>query len=237
MSKLRLPIFISILFNMLVLLATSCSQKNNTSQNFNPSEIDKSWATGVPCEAPCWYGLTPGLSTLQELSEKVGQMSFINESGIRTDQYERWNGVTMEQIHTIHVPCINPVNQTCAFLYAKENQIIDEIILLPNYEITFIDFVSEFGNPDFIAYNRSTVEAKGCSVSLIWKTRMTGISFEEERYLLPFGNDLCDKVRNAGNKVPPELPVQTIVYRHMNSMDTLLNDPDLIKWQGFREGK
>lgn len=36
-------------------------------ETLDPHEIDISLLTGEPCEPPCWYGITPGLTTDEEM--------------------------------------------------------------------------------------------------------------------------------------------------------------------------
>jgi hypothetical protein len=232
MFKLKLINYHKIITVLLIILTASCGQNNQSEVLLDPSEMDKSWETGQPCVAPCWHGLIPGLSPANIVLEKTQNLTFIDAQRISENQYERWNGKTMELITTLDLPCKNPPNLSCAYIQIKKN-IVSEIIIWPNYSVTFQEFVKNYGNPDAFSLSRMDVEAKGCTVSLFWESRMTGISYKEERYPLLFGEDICDKIKKTGNKIPPELPIQWIIYRQDSVMDELMRDPGLINWVGF----
>jgi len=48
---------------------------STTACNTSKSEIDSGLFTGHPCEAPCWQGLTPGLSSIQDVEQFVNTLN------------------------------------------------------------------------------------------------------------------------------------------------------------------
>ena len=89
--------------------------------------------------------------------------------------------------------------------------------------------VDKLGNPDFVEATAVTPEIIDCRVSLIWMGRQMVIGYYEQKTL--FGMNLCDTVRQAGNKPSSNLIVQDIMYEMPEALEANIND--YAKWSGF----
>lgn len=50
------------------------------------AEPDRSILTGLPCAAPCWYGITPGISDLEEVRKSLATNPHVDQANIREQQ-------------------------------------------------------------------------------------------------------------------------------------------------------
>jgi hypothetical protein len=57
-----------------------------------PPPLDTSFLTGDPCEPPCWQGLTPGVSTEDEVEEFLGSSKLVEQSSIFRGEVTRDRG-------------------------------------------------------------------------------------------------------------------------------------------------
>ena len=57
-----------------------------------PPPLDTSLLTGEPCGPPCWQGLTPGESTLEEVNEFLRSSQLVDQSSIFRGQVTRGRG-------------------------------------------------------------------------------------------------------------------------------------------------
>ncbi len=52
-------------------------------ETLDPQEVDLSLLTGEPCEPPCWYGITPGLTRDEEMAAILEGLPFFEADTIR----------------------------------------------------------------------------------------------------------------------------------------------------------
>jgi hypothetical protein len=52
-------------------------------ETLDPDEIDTSLLTGEPCESPCWHGITPGLTTDEEMVAILEELPFFEADTLR----------------------------------------------------------------------------------------------------------------------------------------------------------
>ncbi len=84
-----------------ILLSSACGQKSDTAAQ--PASINRGLVSGEPCKPPCWEGLTPGVSTEEEIQQRLqqlqksGQISAFSCSGgqcLVTRTPDSWSGAT-----------------------------------------------------------------------------------------------------------------------------------------------
>jgi len=210
----------------------SCGQYNqNKALATNPTDIDKSWLTGQPCQAPCWYGLIPGTSTKNDVIEKTKHLSFINSLGIEESQHSRWNGKFDEIIKTVNLPCINPKNQSCTNIELKED-VIDSIMIFPNFNITFKEAVESIGTPDLIYYSPKNPEVKDCRLGMVWSNQKLDVTYYQNNTGL-FKESLCDLIKKNDEKIPSNLVIQEIIYWDENMFSENIKNGSFHQWNGF----
>jgi len=210
MYKNRLVISISVL----CMLLASCSVRNisitRSETTQDPNLYDRSWLSGIPCDAPCWYGLQPGISTKKDLIATLQKLPFVTPNTMVEEASSRWNDTDKlwVPVQVIKVDCVEPPF-TCLY-FEFEEDILTLFKLSPNYDITFSQVVSNLGAPEGITYARKNPEGKGCFVSLLWVKRQVVVTHVEDDHI--FGDDLCDTISKSENKMVSELLVYDVTY-------------------------
>jgi hypothetical protein len=57
-----------------------------------PPPVDRSLLTGEPCQPPCWQGLTPGVSTQEEVEEFLRTSELVDQTSIFRGEVTRGRG-------------------------------------------------------------------------------------------------------------------------------------------------
>ena len=199
-----------------------------------PSLMDQSILTDTPCAAPCWYGLELGKSTKADALATAHTLSFIDpkEFPEKPEYYMYWDGSKNVQTPGtfVHLRCRQP-DQTCASLLFV-NDLLKEILIAPNYDLTFGEVVAHLGAPDYIQFSPISVSSPLCSVGLTWKQRGIKVGSGEAN-----NNQVRCNTVHKDPRVDRNLPVQQIMYALPENI-ALAAVPDSAggePWAGFLE--
>lgn len=134
-----------------------------------PEQVDKSPFTGVPCAAPCWYGLEVGVSTESDVISTLPTLTFVDQKTIRMNRKPSVPDYFIEEYGPgvkIVGNCVN-VKKTCLEITVSNN-LLQQIILSLNYEIMQEEAIKYLGNPDYVGYGRLSYERVMCEVYFVW---------------------------------------------------------------------
>jgi hypothetical protein len=229
----RLAFYLNV-STILITLITSCSPNDEfvDQKVTDLDHMDLSWMTGVPCSAPCWYGLEPGKSQKTEAISILKELPFINADSM--NEMDTWirDFSQPENIagQSVWFNCKEPADRHCVYLEFAEDTLFD-FLITPNYEVTFKQAVERIGEPDGLSYVRANVEMKGCYVSIIWVKHQMTINHYEKRHT--FGKDLCDRINEADNKMIPDLLIHDISYIQESWVNELWTRSNFKEWNGF----
>jgi hypothetical protein len=182
------------------------------------TEVDRSFLTKIPCAAPCWYGLTPGVSVLDDVYNVLEQLPFIEKNSI-IEKEAYW--LNDENALFITYGCIYDTSQKsgCGNLTIYNGKLLS-INMRIAYELRFKDVVTQIGNPSYASY---FMEIDGCRISLIWNTKNISAT-SKQRSECPSQN----------TKVNADFTVSTLTYSE-HSGDILENCKICFPWEGFLE--
>lgn len=190
-----------------------------------PEYRNQSWWPGEnSCSAPCWQGLTLEKSTKAETLEVLKKQTYLQVDENRFEE-------DVQNKSSADLSCLQPDGQICVTVFFKSNSLVD-LKLLPNYPLTFKDVVEKMGPPDGFRTDKKAADAPGCDVYLVWKKKRMAIAFYETWHPYPFYKDYCDIVREAGNKIPPSLPVVEIRYLNEEALRDFTSFA-YRTWRGF----
>jgi hypothetical protein len=219
------------------LLIASCSLTNEGSEPtarvvINPSMKDTSWLTGVPCKLPCWYGITVGISTKEEVLSSIQSLSFIDFSSSVENESQYWDPRTgiVEPSQLMSIPCMQPIDHICTQMFFVDN-VLMEIILIPNFQISFGEVVKEIGEPDYLTARPVYPEVENCYVRLIWVDRQMMISN------FYYGNkhdiDLCEYISDNDYRPPKDLLVESVWIEIQEFYNEIPIPGEDFIWGGF----
>lgn len=166
---------------------------------------DDSVVTGEPCAAPCWQGLTPGVSTWAEAeeilaaNELVPDLEIIDNNG---GKVALWSSEAGSE-------CCNAGSMT------GEN--LDYIQLLIASDVTVGELIETYGEPDLIRATPLSFDYS--AVTLIW-SELPFVAIAEVE------GDL-DALISADNQV------FQLIYLTDDVITIFAERPDVIPWQGY----
>lgn len=232
MFKKQSIIYLSLL-GIGLLLASSCSSATPitkpTRAVLEPELMDKSWLTGTPCEAPCWYGLELGKSTYSEVLITIKSLSFLNPARFNENNwdYPDYESGEFYPGKMVSIDCKTPNYHVCVSMRFKEDTLEDLFIDL-NYDIQLGEVVEILGEPDGFSATPTGVEDHDCLLKLYWLERRIIIFHHQNRDELP---DLCQIIKDNENLIPSDLLVDTVNYFQENYIEYFINQ--LQDWKGF----
>jgi hypothetical protein len=224
----RLPIILKLVIVIAIAsVLFSCTPKAVNFETLDPNYYDQSWLTGKPCAAPCWYGLEPGVSTRQESNSTVEHLAFIND-----------NTKTITDTFGSTFFCKQPQEFNCVNM-GFENDTLEDIYFVPNYQITFEQAVGKLGKPDGILVQAMYPDAGGCKLQVVWNNKRLVLNYETGIIsIFTLGQSINDKLcENEGNlPLPKGILVQRVEILVPSEIKSLIQDYSPKPWKGF-EGK
>jgi hypothetical protein len=228
MSMNRLPIMLKLVFVIAIAsVLFSCTPNAVDLGKLDPNTYDQSWLTGKPCTAPCWYGLEPGVSTRQDSIKTVQQLPFISTNGIMSSN-ATW-------IDELSFPCKKPLNAYygCIDLVFKNN-VLDEIDINPNYQITFEQAIEKLGSPDGFFVVQIDPGGGRCVLQVMWKNkRLILLKQDSVQGIFSSRENLCDQIHHYGGKLPKDMFIDGDGVKIYSPSIIELLQSDFQSWEGF----
>jgi hypothetical protein len=128
--------------------------------------VDTSLLTGEPCEPPCWQGLTPGLSTEEQVNEFLRTSPFVQRTTIYRGSVTRGAeivGVSIDWLSTANVQGARAINSLHV-----EDGVLQDIIVYLDSGATLEELLEVYGLPDGISAGRTGVESTRVDVVLLY---------------------------------------------------------------------
>jgi hypothetical protein len=227
----------TILGLLLVAVFTGCRAGGwgvapTSTPTLEPSLIDSSILTGIPCAAPCWYRLEIGRSTKADISATARSLSFIDPKEFPEERSSYWDSTRRAQVAVtlIRLKCRQPEWKTCAALLVV-NDVLRQIDLSPPPALTLGEAVAHLGPPDYVRRMTLQSNVRLCDVALIWKERGIWIVFRNGSSQVR-----CQDVHSSKD-VSPNLPVGQIIYGSADDyiFATASESGGDLPWSGFAQ--
>jgi hypothetical protein len=106
--------------------------------------VDMSLLTGDPCEPPCWQGLTPGVSTLQEVNEFMRTTRFVGTGTIHRGTLTRRGEVVGVSIQWRSAAGVGGRSNS----FHIEGGVLKDIIISPDYDLTLQRLFARYDPPE-----------------------------------------------------------------------------------------
>ena len=214
-------------FLMVVTLITA-SMSITTACGIDKS-ADQSFVTGKPCVAPCWYGLNPGKSTLEEVNATLKQLPFVNPLTIR-EKTAYW--LDDKDAKDITYDCTYPASTSagCGGLIIYKGK-ATAIWMYIAYPLTFGDAAKQLGEPDYVSYSPTGPEDLTCIITLYWTKKSISATTYNGGRQCPAEGDL-----QSGVKIKSDLQITTLDYSEPNETPMITKPCNTcIQWPGFDE--
>ena len=194
-----------LIFSLIVITTSGCSTPKPTPL---PDQMDKNPFTGIPCAAPCWYGLAVGESNEKDVLATLPTLTFIDQNTIRSFRTSMPNLdlSTYAPGMEIVANCNYPAERRCLSIAVVDN-ILTEVDIPLNYDIRVDEAIESLGDPDYIGFQNLGVERIMCEVDLIWSSKQLVLASDFEGYKAT--EDTCGVVRDTG-KISPSLLISEV---------------------------
>lgn len=101
--------------------------------------VDRSLLTDSPCAAPCWHGITPGITSRSQAIAVLRDSPYIRQDSLRERGSEELGGVTWEW---------SGQGRWLQPSISWRNGVVQEITLGLTYNLTVEEIVNKFGPPE-----------------------------------------------------------------------------------------
>jgi hypothetical protein len=218
----------------------SISPKNNftptISQTFNPTlaytisgpnDWSFRWIKGIPCQPPCWEGVTPGITKAEEAEQIFRNNSLLKSVGIIYPDNKVFQNLGFVEWNWA-IGGSGPKNGEAVFYKDDINHTIFRIHPIYKDQFRLKDVIQAYGQPSHV-------------VTTVYLDSHTGHpSFYELTIIyLPLGFSLY-----YNKLVPPQinenLVMETPIFFTRNKPELLegaflQKDAKLVQWQGFKD--
>lgn len=128
--------------------------------------VDRSFITGIPCAAPCWYGLVPGVSAEADVKAMLPTLPFVEPSTIREFELFR---VDDKPVKDVRFDCsyTQDLVESCGRLTIYEGRLTN-VSTYVEYALTFREVADRIGTPELVSYAPAGPEDVTCVISLDW---------------------------------------------------------------------
>ena len=110
-----------------------------------PPPLDLSLLTGEPCEPPCWQGLTPGMSTHEEVNEFIRTSRFVNPKTLHLSDFRRADG----QRVGVSIWWRSTVGGgRGSNNFTVEGGVLKDITMYPDYDLALGRLIDRYGPPE-----------------------------------------------------------------------------------------
>lgn len=177
--------------------------------------VDRSFVTGQPCDAPCWYGLRLEESTVDDIRATLLQLPFVDQSTLA-----EWNISTDGSELSFHFDCVyyNPPG-SCGVL-ETENGRLRKIAMAVQYPLILRSSIDQLGIPEYYTAIPSPTEDI-CNLGIYWPEKNIIVVVEE---------NTREKHCSLGWNGPIDLDLQisSLVYMELNAPDQ--QNPESRPW-------
>jgi hypothetical protein len=201
---------ILVLFAVFLLSCTVLGPSTNQNNSGFPADplVDRSFVTGQPCKAPCWYGLRLGESTLDDIRATLPELPFVDKSQI----YEQSTGDFGPNEKLFVVRCTYSMEaDLCATLKTSKDGKLSKIIIIVAYELTLQTAIADLGVPKFYTVNPSPNEDV-CYVEVFWPEKNIVVSIDDSPR-----DRLCTRAENE--KIDLNSQILSLIYTDISIQD------------------
>lgn len=228
-SKLSIPSLLLINILLSACIESTCYLKYPDMVSGELEKlVDKSLLTGEPCEPPCWYNITPGITSDNEALDIVSELDFINSDTIDLQRGSRGGVIVWQTIFSEN----QITNGNIAF---DQKGIVYSVIVVLSYHITLKELIEVIGDPDGIM-TRPHIQYNGSvhcmNVYVVWLDQ----GLAATAACLPISEEPLSLVE-------PHLLIRQVSYfPSASTMDEYITfhggptpQDKFIEWEGFEE--
>lgn len=189
-NLLYIVVVVFCLFVVLVLPPNTATNNSTLLATATPRIGERFLFTDNTCEPPCWYGITPGVSTSEDVANFI-EMELNNGGPELNSEIDPQTGLVINGAYSFFIgPDYDEFREYRVALYSFitiEGSIVKLINIWSNRIITLREVIDAWGIPDIIYLTDEQVS----SVDLIYTDRLAKIGLEHFPKYEPSSSDSC----------------------------------------------
>jgi hypothetical protein len=161
----NMPILIALTF----MLFGCSSLAHQTKPTVMPDFNNKFFLADIPCSAPCWQGLTIGVSTENEVMATLSTLEFVksNQLRVKEELVSDFNPENWVEGKDITVDCMNNRREPCLHLVIANDKLRNIDIELDD-GLKLAEVINSFGEPDYVRGSYIGGDVIDCRIEFIW---------------------------------------------------------------------
>jgi hypothetical protein len=191
-----------------------------TKEISTPPAWEYLWLKGIPCSAPCWLGITPGQTLLDDAVKILKQNQFVKSETIKIgSNYIRWSWIegTYEGV-AIYNPNSNA------------HTIINMAAAGYNAKFKLGEIISIYGEPNFIKANY----VGGIpSIHFFWFSKGFTIGLDGNQFEKP--PEINSDLLLGGNSGGPKFFGVITLEQYLKQTSLNINANLFVPWQGYND--
>lgn len=233
--KIHKMVFLFLLVGLAACSVLPIPPASTPTPTMDPTYLDMSWLSGIPCEPPCWNELELEESTPEDVYAFVHSSRFFDTEKIE-DSSKCWVWyypeldtdieILVKDGRCIFLICKDMERNACAHLAFVEDRLA-EIQLYPQDLVTFKEVVDVYGKPD--SMNIYPIHHSNyCEAQLLYREYQMKVVHTDDNkkrcqeWFIPFMHS---------GKIPSSLTVSNV---YIMSAGYFLDVRDTL-WKGFSE--
>ena len=170
---------------------------------------DTSLLSGEPCRAPCWRGITPGVTTWREAQNIIEDTAEFTKIEVRTDDESDAAQITWQQ---------GEDGQSCCVIVSETQQTADRLFLQLAPEITMAQMTAEYGEPTYAVGAEVTKDQ--AVINLVYP------EYAMVAYAFVAGAET--------GAISAESEIVGVLFVTSDDMELLLQTSSLHNWEGYQ---
>lgn len=201
----------STVIGLSTLLLLSCAVSKPLFQKTPPElpddpYVDRSLISGQPCEAPCWYGLKLGESSILDVRSTLQSLPFVNHSGVLEQPIN--NGNPNQKIFIFSCVYLT-YEYDCGSLETSSDGKLEKIYLSVLYPLTIQTLIDKLGAPEYYSVFGPSPNLSGCLIYIYWPQKNIYAQISDYP-----GNELCKNFKSAN--IVLNLQIDAIRYEMLS---------------------
>jgi len=187
MKKTKLLLLISLICFYLLMIASSCTKQEIEVPMLEIN--DGGLLSGLPCSAPCFWNISPGITTEKEA---VGILSTLGD----IDKCDKWDAI--ENGADKGIGCNN------LWITFNEQGLVSRISYTITPPVALEDLIKIYGDPDHISVTAEGIQSEGPLIMLLMYDQehmVVGFQPQNATNFLLLPNTLIDHIQYCENRI------------------------------------
>lgn len=195
---------------------------NKMLQPLNATDFHKAWLRADPCAPPCWEGITPNQTTLEDALELLNLHPFVKEIGVDVNENETFSFTSDSDSYD------------GTLSYQKEPPYTIERIEVYHPPVRLGDVISAYGEPSYVLVFTQTASMAGGDLDIDPRVYRFGIVYPKQKFILTYRNTIPINHITSEDQLTYSLFFGDSFQSLLDNKLKRVRGDTLIPWQGYQ---